>query len=88
MDCRPDCAACCIAPSISSSYPGHPQGKPAGVRCAHLDAADRCRLYGDPRRPAVCAAFQAAPEHCGATREEALEILARLERETAPGEDE
>jgi hypothetical protein len=31
--CRPGCAACCIAPSISSPIPGMPHGKPAGVRC-------------------------------------------------------
>ncbi|HNM56919.1 MAG TPA: YkgJ family cysteine cluster protein, partial [Thauera aminoaromatica] len=24
MDCRPGCAACCIAPSISSPIPGMP----------------------------------------------------------------
>ena len=39
MDCRPGCAACCIAPSISSPIPGMPHGKPAGVRCAQLDEA-------------------------------------------------
>ncbi|HNF77692.1 MAG TPA: YkgJ family cysteine cluster protein, partial [Thauera aminoaromatica] len=26
MDCRPGCAACCIAPSISSPIPGMPHG--------------------------------------------------------------
>ena len=36
MDCRPGCAACCIAPSISSPIPGMPHGKPAGVRCIQL----------------------------------------------------
>ena len=30
MECRTDCGACCIAPSISSPIPGMPQGKPAG----------------------------------------------------------
>ncbi|MBF7801077.1 YkgJ family cysteine cluster protein, partial [Klebsiella pneumoniae] len=29
MECRTDCGACCIAPSISSPIPGMPQGKPA-----------------------------------------------------------
>ncbi|WP_429347626.1 hypothetical protein [Paraburkholderia sp. Clong3] len=27
--CRPDCGACCIAPSISSPIPGMPNGKPS-----------------------------------------------------------
>ncbi|MFS9540720.1 YkgJ family cysteine cluster protein, partial [Klebsiella pneumoniae] len=26
MECRTDCGACCIAPSISSPIPGMPQG--------------------------------------------------------------
>ncbi|MGU7695722.1 YkgJ family cysteine cluster protein, partial [Escherichia coli] len=29
MECRPDCGACCTAPSISSPIPGMPDGKPA-----------------------------------------------------------
>ncbi|HAI50813.1 MAG TPA: zinc/iron-chelating domain-containing protein, partial [Enterobacteriaceae bacterium] len=28
MECRPDCGACCIAPSISTPIPGMPHGKP------------------------------------------------------------
>ena len=47
--CREGCAACCIAPSISSPIPGMPNGKPAGVRCVQLDNALRCLLF------AVCA---------------------------------
>ena len=31
MECRSGCAACCIAPSISSAIPGMPDGKPAGI---------------------------------------------------------
>jgi hypothetical protein len=27
MDCRPQCGACCVAPSISSPIPGMPHGK-------------------------------------------------------------
>jgi Fe-S-cluster containining protein len=37
LKCRDLCGACCIAPSISSSIPGMPNGKPAGVVCVHLD---------------------------------------------------
>jgi len=83
MRCRPGCAACCIAPSISSPIPGMPQGKPAGVRCVQLDASDRCQLFGDPRRPAVCASLQPSAEMCGADRAHAMRFLNRLERLTA-----
>ena len=83
MDCRPGCAACCIAPSISSPIPGMPHGKPAGVRCAQLDEAGHCRLFGDPRRPAVCASLRPGAEMCGTDREHALLFLATLEAMTA-----
>ena len=84
MDCRVGCGACCIAPSISSPIPGMPQGKPAGVRCAQLDADNRCRIFGRPERPAVCGGLQPSPAMCGPSREHAIEWLATLERETAP----
>lgn len=84
MDCRPACAACCIAPSISSPIPGMEGGKPAGVRCIQLDAADRCRLFGDARRPAVCGSLAPNPQMCGTRREAALAWLAELEVLTAP----
>lgn len=61
-----------------------PDGKPAGVRCVQLDAAGRCRIFGDPRRPAVCAGLQPSTEMCGDRREYALRHLAELERATAP----
>jgi uncharacterized protein len=61
-----------------------PQGKPAGVRCVQLDAAQRCRLFGDPRRPAVCVSLQPNATMCGASREEAMQFLAALETATAP----
>jgi len=56
-----------------------PRGKPAGVRCIQLDARERCRLFGDPRRPAVCAGLQPQREMCGATRAQALRWLTQLE---------
>ncbi|TFH86659.1 YkgJ family cysteine cluster protein [Billgrantia azerbaijanica] len=77
--CRPGCGACCIAPSISSPIPGMPEGKPAGVRCAQLDDANLCRLFGDPRRPAVCHRFDYDAELCGRSRAEALARIAALE---------
>uniref|UniRef100_UPI00384B0220 YkgJ family cysteine cluster protein n=1 Tax=Dyella jejuensis TaxID=1432009 RepID=UPI00384B0220 len=79
MRCRAGCGACCIAPSISSSIPGMPHGKPAGIRCIQLTADNRCALFGDPRRPAVCARLQAEPAMCGDDSQRALQWLARLE---------
>ncbi len=84
MECRAGCAACCIAPSITSPIPGMPQGKPAGVRCVQLDERGLCRLFGQPDRPAVCASLTPAPSMCGASAAEALLYLSRLEKETAP----
>ncbi|WP_133482319.1 MULTISPECIES: YkgJ family cysteine cluster protein [Halomonas] len=80
--CRPGCGACCIAPSISSPIPGMPDGKPAGVRCVQLDDANLCRLFGDTRRPAVCARFDYDPELCGTRRDEALSRIEALELAT------
>ncbi len=79
MECRIGCAACCIAPSISSSMPKMPNGKPAGVPCAHLDEDFKCELFGKPERPDVCGGFTAEPLFCGNSREEAMKILASLE---------
>jgi uncharacterized protein len=56
-----------------------PRGKPAGVRCVQLDDEDRCRLFGRPERPAVCASLRPEPGMCGASRGEALAALTRLE---------
>jgi len=61
-----------------------PQGKPAGVRCVQLDPEDRCLLFGDPRRPAVCVSLRPSPSMCGADAREALVYLSELERLTAP----
>jgi len=84
LHCRPGCAACCIAPSISSPMPGLPNGKPAGVACPHLDEALRCRLFGQPERPAVCGSLPPNAEMCGGSREHALHFLERLEQATRP----
>ena len=84
MDCRRGCAACCIAPSISSPIPGMPQGKPAGVRCIQLDAQDACNIFGSPERPAVCGGLMPSTEMCGTTNEQALAYLTRLEWLTEP----
>jgi Fe-S-cluster containining protein len=84
MNCRERCAACCIAPSISSAIPGMPQGKPAGVPCVQLDERLRCRLFGRPERPAVCATLQPSASMCGDSAAQALQRLRRLEALTAP----
>lgn len=83
MECRPGCAACCIAPSISSPLPGHPNGKPAGVHCLHLSDTGLCELFDSVQRPAICSAFQATEELCGTTREQALDNIALLEQQTS-----
>lgn len=84
LACRPGCAACCIAPSITTPLPGLPHGKPAGVPCPHLDDTLRCRLFGQPERPAVCASLPPEPAMCGDSREQALFFLSALERATRP----
>ena len=84
MDCRPGCAACCIAPSISSPIPGMPEGKPAGVRCVQLDDAGRCLIFGRPERPAVCLSLRPSPEMCGDNANAAMAYLATLEQMSQP----
>ncbi|PIE44460.1 MAG: hypothetical protein CSA50_00455 [Gammaproteobacteria bacterium] len=84
FQCRPGCAACCIAPSIDSPIPGMPEGKPAGQRCVQLDENNLCKLFGQPERPAVCAAFVASAENCGDSTEQAIRILDALEQATRP----
>lgn len=84
MQCRPNCGACCIAPSIASPLPKMPQGKPAGVRCAHLTEALQCDIFGHSTRPAVCANFQPSLDVCGTNRSEAIWLITELEQQTAP----
>ena len=84
MDCRPGCGACCIAPSISSPIPGMPQGKPAGVRCIQLGDDARCRIFGQPERPAVCGGLIPSAEMCGTDHAQAFAYLTQLERLTQP----
>jgi Fe-S-cluster containining protein len=84
MDCRVGCGACCIALSISSSIPGMPQGKPAGVRCVQLTLDNRCRLFGQPDRPEVCVRLRPNVEMCGQDATEAYANLWALELATSP----
>lgn len=82
MQCRPSCGACCIAPSISSSIPGMPQGKAAGEKCIHLLADMRCAIFGQASRPKVCADFLADIDICKDSREMALITITELETST------
>ena len=82
LACRIGCGACCIAPSISSPIPGMPHGKPAGVRCVQLTADNRCAIFGQPERPAVCASLRAEPAMCGSDRVQAMAWLSALEAAT------
>ncbi|QNA90630.1 YkgJ family cysteine cluster protein [Massilia sp. Dwa41.01b] len=84
MNCRDHCGACCTAPSITSPIPGMPDGKPAGIRCVQLGDDNRCRIFGQPERPAVCGGLQPSLEMCGDSREQAMQWLDALERATAP----
>jgi len=89
MQCRPDCGACCIAPSINSPIPDMPNGKPAGVRCVQLLDDFRCAIFGKPERPAFCLSLQPSEEMCGneaigQSREYAIAWLSRLEALTKP----
>ena len=80
--CRDGCAACCIAPSISTAMPKMPHGKAADIACAHLDARLRCELFGKPERPSVCSRLRPQPAMCGGDRDQALDYLRELERAT------
>jgi uncharacterized protein len=84
LSCRPGCAACCIAPSITTPIPGMPEGKAAGVPCVQLLPDLRCALFGDPRRPTFCGGLQASVEMCGDNRESAIAWLDQLELATRP----
>jgi uncharacterized protein len=84
MNCRPNCGACCTAPSITSPIPGMPNGKPAGVRCVQLNDENACKIFGMPERPAFCASLQPSLEMCNETREQAMIWLTQLEVATQP----
>ena len=84
MECRPGCAACCIAPQITTAIPNMPDGKPAGTPCANLNENLNCTIWDRKDYPGLCRAFLPDSEHCGENREQALKILTRLEQETGP----
>ncbi|MBP7963302.1 MAG: proteinase inhibitor [Caldilineaceae bacterium] len=59
-----------------------PNGKPAGVRCIQLSADNRCLIFGQPERPAVCVRLRPEPEMCGDSAAYALAWLDELELRT------
>jgi len=68
-----------------------PHGKPAGVRCVHLDADNRCLIFGQPERPPVCSGLAASIDMFGSDQDaaahgnrHAMLYLARLESLTTP----
>ena len=66
------------------NIPGMPHGKPAGMRCVQLDDDARCRIFGRPERPAVCASLRPSPAMCGDSRAHAMRWLALMEQATQP----
>lgn len=84
MECRPNCGACCIAPSITSPIPGMEKGKPAGSRCINLDENNMCKIFLNPKRPKVCAELSPSKEMCKNNKEEAFRYLTELEELTKP----
>jgi len=61
-----------------------PNGKPAGVRCVQLSDDNRCKIFGQPQRPAVCSSLRASVEMCGDNFDDAFSYLIRLEEITTP----
>jgi uncharacterized protein len=61
-----------------------PNGKPAGVRCIQLSEDNRCLIFGQPERPAVCRSLRPLPEMCGDSAQAAMIYLTELEIASAP----
>lgn len=61
-----------------------PEGKPAFVRCVQLDEENRCRIFGQPERPAVCGSLRPQVEMCGGSNAEAFVILQKMELHSRP----
>ena len=61
-----------------------PQGKPAGVRCVQLTDDNRCAIFGQPERPAVCVSLRPSASMCGNDRAHAMAYLLALEYSTRP----
>ncbi len=81
--CRPGCAACCVAPSITTPILGMPTGKPAGERCFNLTSDNRCSIHEKAEYPPFCRGLKFSEEMCGNSQEQAMNYLAELEKKTA-----
>lgn len=53
------------------------------IRCVQLDDALRCKIFGEPSRPAVCASLKPSIDMCGDNSEQAMIFLQRLETLTS-----
>lgn len=84
FNCRENCGACCVAPSIHTGFYGMPAGKKAGEACVHLDERMKCSIFDRPERPAFCASLPPSEEMCMGSREGALDYLSQLEVLTQP----
>jgi hypothetical protein len=61
-----------------------PNGKPANTPCIQLDESLRCKIFGSPLRPKVCASLKPSAEMCGVSQLQAMTFLIHLEALTAP----
>lgn len=83
MNCHM-CGVCCTEISMSSAiHIYHPEGKPAGVRCAWLNKQNQCDLFDSPFRPAICSSFPADYFICGTNADEATVGIRWYERKTS-----
>jgi uncharacterized protein len=57
-------------------------GKRAGERCVNLQENLKCALY--EVRPKVCREFSPSPEFCGVSHDDALRLIAEIEKATSP----
>jgi len=60
-----------------------PDGKPAGVRCIHLNQDNACELFGRAERPQFCVDLMPEPHMCGDSQTYALNYLAWMEKSTS-----
>jgi uncharacterized protein len=85
MECRPNCGACCIAPTITSKLPNMPEGKPSGIYCVNLDPESlSCNVWGTEDYPKFCADYQPCEAVCGKSKAEAMTNIYHLDEITTP----
>lgn len=83
IDCHM-CGACCTEISISSAiHIYHPDGKPAGTKCAWLNKNGKCDLFDSLFGPKVCSSPKAEKEFCGENHDQAVRLIRKLEAMTS-----